>query len=488
MYLTKMLENIPCRVSDNIPNIDIKGITPDPELCKDGFFFVCIKGFTRDGHLAVKKALENGAVSFAIDEGRSEIEDELKALGLPYAVFENTRVGEAYLTSRFCNDPWKDLKITAVTGTNGKTSTVTMLTEIYNAAGIKAASIGTITGKMTTPDPAVLYPLLASFRDEGYTHVIMEASSHALALGKLEPIYFDCGIFTNLTPEHLDFHKTLDEYAKAKAKLFPKVKRAVINADDSYFSVMANASKDPILCSAKGTNVDFGAKNISDNKSQGISYDLFTKDLVFRISSPIPGSFTVMNTLEAATAAHTDGIPHRTIMAALSRFSGVKGRMERIALPTNDFSLYIDFAHTPDALENVLRTVRKFMRDDQRLVLLFGCGGDRDRTKRPVMGGIASKMADFVIVTADNSRSENTRDIIANILSGFDESCPHTVIENRKEAIEYAVRTAQSGDVILLAGKGHEEYEIMPDGTHPFSERNIALEASKQYLKDHGLY
>ena len=488
MLLNKMLENIPCRLSADIPQIEIKGITPDPTLCKEGYLFVCIKGFTRDGHLVIDKAIENGAVAFAIDENRPEIEEKLNALSLPYAIFENTRAGEAYLTSRFYNDPWKDLKITAVTGTNGKTSTVTMLTEIYRAAGVKAATIGTITGKMTTPDPSVLYPLLAQYRDEGYTHVIMEASSHALALGKLEPIEFDCGVFTNLTPEHLDFHKTLDEYAKAKAMLFPRVRRAIINADDSYSSVMINASKNPILCSAKGTAVDFCAKNISDNKSQGIDYDVFTKDLVFRITSPIPGSFTVMNTLEAATAAYTDGVPHRTIMAALSRFTGVKGRMERIALPTNDFSLYIDFAHTPDALENVLRTVRRFMKDEQRLVLLFGCGGDRDRTKRPVMGGIASKMADFVIVTADNSRSENTRDIIGNILEGFDESCPHTVIESRKEAIEYAVKTAQLGDVILLAGKGHEEYEIMPDGTHPFSERNIALEASKQYLKDHGLY
>ncbi len=483
-----MLENIPVIRTEGLCDKEIAFVTPNPDLCKENTLFVCIKGFTRDGHLRIADAVKNGAVAFAIDDGRPEIEKELDSLGLPYAVFENTRSAEAYLTSRLCGDPWRSLKITAVTGTNGKTSTVTMLSEIYRAAGIKAITIGTITGKMTTPDPAELYPLLSSYRDDGVTHVIMEASSHALALGKLDPIEFDCGIFTNLTPEHLDFHKTLDEYALAKAKLFKKVKRAVINSDDSYSSVMIKNCKNPILCSAKGTEVDFGAKNISNNKSQGISYDLFTKDLVFRINSPIPGSFTVMNTLEAATAAFTDGIPHRTIMAALSRFSGVKGRMERIALPTNDFSLYIDFAHTPDALENVLKTVRQFMKDEQRLVVLFGCGGDRDRTKRPVMGGIASRLADFVIVTADNSRSERTSDIIANILEGFDEACPHTVIEDRKEAIEYAVMTAQKGDVILLAGKGHEEYEIMPDGIRPFSERNIALDASHRYLKEHGLY
>ncbi len=488
MTLSKILDSLNCRISEQNSEINISHVTPDPDLCKNGTLFVCIKGFTRDGHLMIKKALNNGAVACVIDEGRPEIEEELNTLGIPYAVFENTRIAEAYLTSRFCGDPWKDLKITAVTGTNGKTSTVSMLAEIYRAADINVATVGTLTGNMTTPDPAVLYPLLASFRDSGVTHVIMEASSHALALGKLEPIEFDCGIFTNLTPEHLDFHKTLDEYAKAKAKLFPKVRRAIINADDGYSHVMAKASSNPLFCSAKGTNVDFSAKNISDNRIDGISYDLFTKDLVFRINSPIPGSFTVMNTLEAAAAAYSDGIPHRTIMAAISRFLGVKGRMERIPLPTNDFSLYIDFAHTPDALENVLKTIRRFMKDEQRLVVLFGCGGDRDRTKRPVMGGIASRLADFVIITSDNSRSENTMDIISNILEGVDNNCPHTVFESRKDAIEYAVRTAQLGDVIVLAGKGHEEYEIMPDGTHPFSERSIALEASKQYLKDHGLY
>lgn len=488
MTLFKLLSGYTYRLSEGIKDINIDFVTPDPELCKENTLFICIKGFRRDGHLMISKALQKGAVACVIDDGRPEIEEQLNSLHIPYAVAPNTRVAEAYVTSAINGDPWRDLKITAVTGTNGKTSTVSMLCAIYEAAGYKCTTVGTLTGSMTTPDPATLYPLLASFRDQGITHVFMEASSHALALGKLAPIEFDCGIFTNLTPEHLDFHKTMDEYASAKAKLFSQVKRSVINADDHYSRIMIAASNNPILCSANGTNVQFEARNICDNRIQGISYDLFTKDLVFKINSPIPGGFTVMNTLEAASAAYSDGIDHRTIMSALSRFMGVKGRLERVPLPTSDFTVYIDFAHTPDALENVLKTIRKFMKDNQRLVLLFGCGGDRDKTKRPVMGGIASRMADFVIVTSDNSRSENTADIIANILEGFDNSCPHTVIESRKEAITFAVTTAREGDVIVLAGKGHEEYEIMPDGVRPFSERNIALDASKQYLKEHGLY
>ena len=195
-----------------------------------------------------------------------------------------------------------------------------------------------------------------------------------------------------------------------------------------------------------------------------------------------------MHTLEAAAAAFTDGISQDVIRGALCRFRGVKGRLERIQLPTNDFSVYIDFAHTPDALENLLNTVRGFLKANERLVLLFGCGGDRDKGKRPLMGEIASRLADYVIITSDNSRSELPSAIISDILSGVDAHCSHTVIENRRAAIEYAIHSAQSGDVILLAGKGHEEYEIRADGLHPFSEREIVMEETKKHLQNHGLY
>ena len=468
---------------------DILGITPDPACCRDGFLYVCISGFKRDGHDAIEDALQAGAVACLAAESRPDVIELLERRQIPYLTLPDTRKGEAILTSRLYHDPWKSLKITAVTGTNGKTTVVSMLNAIYTLAGYKTAVIGTLTGKLTTPDPAVLYPALAKLREDGVTHVFMEASSHALSLGKLAPIVFDAAIFTNLTPEHLDFHGTMEAYAAAKAALFRQARRSILNADDPHASHMASHATGQIYtCSAKGKPTDFEAIHPVLNGCYGSSYDLVTTDRLFRITTPIPGAFTVMNTMEAAVAALTDGIPKDIIRGAIGGFQGVKGRLERIPLPTSDYAVYIDFAHTPDALENILRTVRGFMTDKQRLVLLFGCGGDRDKGKRPVMGSIASHLADFVIVTADNSRSERTADIMAAILSGFDGNASHTVIENRREAIEYAITSALPGDVILLCGKGHEEYEILGNDTHPFSEREIVLKTATRQLRAKGFY
>ena len=467
----------------------ISFLTPDPERVREQTLYLCIRGFHRDGHDALPSALKRGAVACVIGEDRPDAAAMLRERGIPFAVVPNDREAEAILTSRFYSDPWKEMKITAVTGTNGKTSVVSMLSSIYETAGCRTATIGTLTGAMTTPDPAELYPLLAEYRKSGVTHVFMEASSHALALYKLAPIRFDTAVFTNLSPEHLDFHRTMEEYAAAKAKLFAQAERSLLNADDPYATVMAEAAaKDVYLCSAKEHPADFSARGITHNGAYGISYDFAATDRRFRIRSPIPGQFTVMNTLQAAAKADLDGIPQDVIRGALCRFCGVKGRLERISLPTRDFSVYIDFAHTPDALRNILLTLRSLMQPSQRLVLLFGCGGDRDKAKRPMMGQIASQLSDFVIVTSDNSRSETPSAIIADILEGFDEHTSHTVIENRAEAIRYAVESADIGDVILLAGKGHEEYQISSDGKHPFSERELVISATRKYLKDHGLF
>jgi len=484
--LISTLKASPCTPSKDPA---ILGITPDPNLCQKGFLYVCIVGLRRDGHDAVGEALQNGAVACILSEDRPDTAAFLEERDVPYMAVADTRRAEAYLTSRFYGDPWQEMKITAVTGTNGKTSTVSMLEAIYAHAGYRTAVIGTLTGAMTTPDPALLYPELATIRDRGITHVFMEVSSHALALRKTAPIAFDAAVFTNLTPEHLDFHHTMEEYAAAKARLFRQAKRCILNADDPYASYMASHAAGKVYtCSAAGRDTDFRALHIKSNGVYGSSYDLTTQDRAFRIRTPIPGGFTVMNTMEAAVAAFTDGIPKDVIRGGLAGFRGVRGRLERIPLPTSDFAVYIDFAHTPDAMENILKTLRGFMSPKQRLVLLFGCGGDRDKTKRPVMGSIASRMADYVIVTADNSRSERTADILSDIMAGFDGTASHTVMENRKDAIEYAVASALPGDVILLCGKGHEEYEIMPDGTHPFSERDIVRNAVSRCLRAKGHY
>ena len=464
---------------------DIGGIASDSEKAAPGCLFVCIDGMHSDGHSFIDEAASRGAAAFVISQSHPEAEERLTSAGMPFAVYADTREAEAVITSRFFGDPWKDMKIFAVTGTNGKTTVVSLLDAIFQAAGYSCRTVGTLTGRLTTPDPAVLYPALRSFADSGTQYVFMEASSHALALGKLTPIRFACGIFTNLTPEHLDFHGDMEHYAGAKAKLFASSDRAVINADDCRSQYMAEKSHSPLLCSVKRSDTDFYAKNITNCGVYGIRYDLMTTDLVFKIRSGIPGLFNVMNTMEAAAAALSEGISPEVIRGAVCGFSGVRGRLERVRLPTNDFAVYIDFAHTPDALENILLTVRQFS-GNGRIVVLFGCGGDRDRTKRPAMGAVAARLSDFAIITADNSRSERTEDIISEILSGITSEGSYTVIPDRKEAIYYAIATARKGDMILLCGKGHEEYEIMPDGIHPFSEKETAQNACAEYLRLHG--
>ncbi len=469
-------------------NPEIKNITSSSSRCGQNSLFICIDGMHRDGHEFILDAKANGASAFVISSSHKDAINFAKENSLDYAVYPDTRFAEAHITSRFYGEPSKKLKIFAVTGTNGKTTVVSLLNAIFTHAGYSCRTIGTLTGKLTTPDPEILYKTLYDYQKDGVQYVFMEASSHALSLGKLAPISFDFGIFTNLTPEHLDFHKSMEDYCSAKASLFKQSKIGVFNADDSYYLKLLQPSSKNYLCSIKNSNADFVAKNIIQNGCYGIQYDFVTRDLVFKIKSGIPGMFTVMNTLEAASAALVDGVSPEIIRGAICGFEGVRGRLERVVIPTNDFSVYIDFAHTPDALENILRTVRGFISDSQRLVLVFGCGGDRDKSKRPVMGEIAVRLADFVIITADNSRSEKTSDIIDDILSGITIGAPHTAIENRKEAIEYAISTAQRGDVILLTGKGHEEYEIMPDGVHPFSEKNIVTQAVTKYIKSRGLF
>lgn len=464
---------------------DIGGIVSESGKAAPGCLFVCIDGMRKSGHSFIGEAASRGAAAFVISDSHPEAEDKLSSAGIPFAVFPDTRAAEAILTSRFFCDPWKEMKVFAVTGTNGKTTVVSLLDAIFQAAGYSCRTIGTLTGKLTTPDPAVLYPKLRSFADSGVQYVFMEASSHALALGKLTPMHFACGIFTNLTPEHLDLHGDMKHYAEAKARLFSASEKAIINADDPYSRYMAEGCRSSLLCSMKRSDTDFYAKNITSCGVYGIRYDLMTTDLVFKLRSGIPGLFNVMNTMEAAAAALSEGISTDVIRGAVCGFSGVSGRLERVRLPTNDFAVYIDFAHTPDALENILLTARKFS-GSGRLVVLFGCGGDRDRSKRPAMGEAAARLSDLAIITADNSRSESTESIISDILSGITSEGSYTVIPDRRDAIRYAIATAQRGDIILLCGKGHEEYEIMPDGIHPFSEKDIAQEACAEYLRLRG--
>ncbi len=488
-------------VSEHSPEtIEVTAIASDTRGLRPGCLFVCLKGLRFDSHTLLQKIKEGGAAAIVVESGA--ITRPLPEI--PIFEVKSTRVALSLLYSRFCGDPQRDLCLVGITGTNGKTSTAVMLYGILQKAGIKAGLIGTVEclydGKryalpdgdergarllsMTTPDPDILYPILQKMKEEGITHVIMEVSSHALALEKVYPLTFDVGIFTNLSPEHLDFHSDLDTYLAAKAKLFDQARIAILNGDDKASSRLKSAIPcRTILCGLEKGN-DYRADSVSLLGSRGVAYTLSLPEARVRIRVPIAGGFTVCNSMLATAAAKELGISPLTAAEALREQATVKGRMERLFLGEFDkiFSVFIDYAHTEEALRSLLVSVRGFAAPTERIVLLFGCGGDRDKTKRPKMGRIAEELADFCIVTTDNSRTEPSDGIIKDILSGMREPDACTVIKNRKEAIEYAVLNAKAGDIILLCGKGHETYEIKNSGIRRFDERKIveaALEKRK---------
>ena len=487
------LENLP---STRMAACEISAITIDSRAVVPGCMFVCITGTKADGHAFIEEALQKGAAAVVIER---EV-PVMKTSGAVFIRVSNSRRALARLCNAWYSHPAANLKLIAVTGTNGKTSVSTMLKAMFDAAMIPCGLIGTVgcicrdrplnirsanrEANMTTPDPNELYHMLSVMAAEGVEVVIMEATSHALALDKLEPLSFEAAVFTNLTPEHLDFHGDMEAYFEAKAKLFAKAKVSVLNADDAATPRLAQRCAGRVVrTSTGGRRVDYVATEAEFHGADGVSYTMCAPRVRAKMSSPIPGIFTLSNTLQAAACALEMGVDIRAIRQALTNFSGVAGRMERVrlGLPT-DFCVFIDYAHTPDAIKNLLLTARGFCREHQRIVLLFGCGGDRDKTKRPKMAQIAGELADVVYVTSDNSRSEKREDIIADILSGLDKSKEYYVIPDRTVAIETAIRNARAGDVILLAGKGHERYEIDEKGSRPFDERAIASAAAwRQY-------
>ncbi|MBQ8408822.1 MAG: UDP-N-acetylmuramoyl-L-alanyl-D-glutamate--2,6-diaminopimelate ligase [Clostridia bacterium] len=500
MKLSDLLRNagIPARKFENDP--EITGICPDSARIVEGNLFVAIEGLHVDGHRFLDDAIRRGAAAAvvsesAVKEGRADPE----RLAVPCVVVPSARRAVARLFAAWYGNPQQNLRIVGVTGTNGKTSVTRLIYELLNRSGIYAGLIGTVgcltkkgrievkphnnEANMTTPDPEELYKILYLMEREGVEIAVMEVTSHALLLEKTEPIDFDVAVFTNLTEDHLDLHENMENYFAAKARLFEKCQRAVINLDDRYGRRLAHLIGCPVYsCSGEGREAGFVAEDVHQKGLCGIEYKLVSHALRMRVRSPLSGGFNVMNTMEAAVAAHLLGTPVREIQTALATLTGAEGRLERLKLGEKvDFSVFIDYAHTPDALESLLRTVRSFCEVGQRIVLVFGCGGDRDRQKRPLMGRIATAMADLVIVTEDNSRSERTSDIIADILAGASEDGCYTVIDNRREAIEYAIKNARRGDIILLAGKGHENYEIGANGKKPFSEKEIVSAMIEKY-------
>lgn len=474
MKLSKLLNGIQYKTNLS-PDTEITGLSNNTEKVEEGSVFVCIIGTRFDGHDFAQKVNEKGAAAIVVSKDLS-IENQI--------IVENTSEAYAALCANYFDNPAQKLTMIGVTGTNGKTSVSTILRSIFENCGIKTGLIGTIENvignevipsQLTTPDSYNLYELLNKMVEAGCTHCVMEVSSHALKQKRCDGIHFKVGIFTNLTKDHLDYHKTIEDYFESKCKLFEICDTALVNIDDPYGKIIYETAKCDVYGYSADGSSDFKADNIAYLPT-GLRYTVSFEDKEYPTSICIPGKFSVYNSLAAAGAAALAGVPTEKAFELLSKAEGVKGRVE--VFPTNRaFTIIIDYAHTPDGLEKVLDTIRTMK--PKRVVTLFGCGGDRDATKRPQMGEIASVMSDFVIVTSDNPRTENPSKIIEDILVGVNKfkATPYVVIENRREAIHYAVKNAQSGDVILLAGKGHETYQILETGKIHFDEREVLAEA-----------
>lgn len=471
--------------------VEIKGISSDSRDIHEGDLFVCFSGVHTDGTKYAVQAVEKGAVAILTTK---HLDVPAKAVQI---LVPDVHHAVEDMVPYFYGYPGKKMRMIGVTGTNGKTTTTHIIAHILRAAGYHVGVIGTIHALIddeelpihnTTPDVIELQRFLAKMYDRGMTHVVMEVSSHALALNRVAGIEYDTAVFTNLTQDHLDFHKTFENYLAAKAKLFQSLtledhvkdnKTAIVNIDDPY--------SDGILKACKSKVMTYGVEKDADFKGSNLKVEL--KSSSFTVTGPfgkvdlhmnITGLFNVYNTLAAIGAAHAEGVDTATIDKAIQTFHSVPGRFELVEAG-QDFAIIVDYSHTPDSLEKALTTARAMK--PKRIIAVFGCGGDRDNTKRPIMGKIGADYADIPIVTSDNPRSEDPDAIVAQVEAGVKKGLKpgqhHEVIVNRRDAIYRAVELAQTGDIILIAGKGHETYQILKDGTIHFDDREVARDAVK---------
>ncbi len=439
--------------------------------------FVALRGERADGHDFIARAVSRGAAAVVVERDRG-----IDApAGTPVIRVEHARRALSALAAAFYGDPSRDLTVIGVTGTNGKTTTTRMLSAIAQSAGIPCAVIGTIGAEFagqewqlaqTTPLPEELHALLARVRDAGARAVAMEVSSHALALDRVADIHFACGVLTNVTRDHLDFHGTVESYATAKRALFEMSSAAVLNVDDEHGARWATElhGRKRVLTYAMRGPANVVARDVV-LRPDGSRF--VVGDTVYELA--LPARFNVENALAAIGAARTLDVDDATSARALRYVTRVAGRMERVG--DGDVHVFVDYAHTPDALEQSLRAVRDFAQ--RRVAVVFGCGGDRDRGKRPQMGEVAARLADRIYVTNDNPRSEDPKAIAREIVAGMG-TTPHTLELDRRRAIERAILEASAGDVVLVAGKGHEAYQIIGEQRYPFDDAAVAREALAQ--------
>ncbi|WP_182199067.1 UDP-N-acetylmuramoyl-L-alanyl-D-glutamate--2,6-diaminopimelate ligase [Paraliobacillus salinarum] len=482
--LIDLLHTIPqYQGNQDIPSLEIKGITIDSRQVKQGYLFFCIQGYTVDGHDYVEQAIENGAVAIIAQR-------ELSNDRVPIFYVKDTMKALGFLANAFYDSPTQKLGLIGVTGTNGKTSVTSLIEEILQAEDEITGLIGTIEMRIagesfpvanTTPEVSFLQKSFHQMVQSGVSTAVMEVSSHALELGRVNGCDFDVAVFTNLSQDHLDYHGSMDQYFLAKSRLFQQLgniydknnpKYAVINVDDAYSEQFIHATVQPVITYGVDREADVCAKDISLHAG-GSNFVLETYKGSIGISSKLMGKFSIYNMLAAATVALIKDIPLTTIKMVLEQTTGVAGRFEPVQVG-QPYGVVVDYAHTPDSLQNVLQTMKEFSKGKTYVVV--GCGGDRDKTKRPLMAKIACELTDHAIFTSDNPRSEDPHAILNDMTTGL-EASNYQLEVDRKKAIDKIVALANENDMILIAGKGHEAYQIIGNETFSFDDREIAKQA-----------
>ena len=479
MKLKELLNQLNYKILSGNIDTEIENIQYDSRNIKDNDIFFAIQGYSTDGHKFIKSAIEKGANTIVFDR---EFQDENMYKDITFIKVNNSRKALAVAASNFYGNPKDKLKLIGITGTNGKTTSTFMIKSILEEAGFKVGLMGTISNyigdkkihaERTTPESLEIHKLFKDMLEDGVEYCVMEVSSHSLYLDRVYGIKFNEGVFTNLTQDHLDFHKTFENYYNSKLILFKNSINSIINIDDNY--------GERTLKDLYGETFTYSIKKHSDLKAEnielhprGVEFTVDFKGDKENINIHIPGEYNVSNALGSIFACLNEGISLNTIKVGLENLKGVPGRCEIVTREYNlGYDVIVDYAHTPDGLDNILRTARDFTKG--KLISVYGCGGDRDRAKRPIMGKIGTELSDIAIVTSDNPRTENPSSIIDNVVKGVD-SDNYIVVENRREAIKKAMSMAKKDDVIVVAGKGHEDYQILKDKTIHFDEREVIKE------------
>lgn len=490
MRLSEMLPGLnPIELTGD-PEVEITSIHYDSRRVKPGGLFVAVPGLKSDGHKFISGAVKAGASAVVV-----EVPVEVLP-GVTVVRVKDSRAALSSLSASFYHQPSTRLRVIGVTGTNGKTTTTHLIEAILKKAGRSVGLLGTIGGRVgertfpiahTTPESLELQEILSQMSEAGADLAVMEVSSHALALKRVADCEFDVAVFTNLTQDHLDFHVNMEDYLQAKKLLFARLgqsaakkdaKYAVINRDDPAVDMFIEAASVPVITYGLNENARVTARQVSI-VPRGASFTAVLPDREVAVNLKLTGRFNIYNALAALTVGWMEGVEMDTVKSALEEVTGVPGRFELVD-EGQDFAVVVDYAHTPDGLENVLSTAREVT--GERLITVFGCGGDRDRGKRPLMGEVASRWSDYVIVTSDNPRTENPGSIIDDILPGLKElpAERHEVVEDRRAAIARALGMARTGDTVVIAGKGHETYQIIGTETFPFDDREVAREVLRR--------